>query len=66
MLKQEYFLKTTTKKIINAEYIRKSSDYDYLYIVSKPITADLISTAEELTSLIKEYCDNRINNATHD
>lgn len=65
-IKTEIFPKEYSSKIANAEYIRKSSDYDYQYIASKSVTSDLISTAEELTELIEDYCSDRINNATLD
>lgn len=63
-IKTEIFPKEYGRKISEAEFIREASDYDCHYIASKSITADLISTADELTALIKDYCNNKITNAT--
>lgn len=51
---------------IFAEDIRHESDYDDFYIASKDETLSLIATAENLITLIKNYCDTRITNATLD
>lgn len=60
------FPKEYGRKISEAEDIRHESDYDDFYIASKEETMDLISIAEELTTLIKDYSNSRIKNATLD
>ena len=47
------------RKIAEAEEIRHASDYDDFYIASKEETEELITTARELLTLIKEYVDNK-------
>lgn len=58
------FPKELGRKISEAEDIRHESDYDDFYIASKDETMNLISIAEELINLIKDYSEHRINNGT--
>ncbi len=63
-IKTEIFPKEYSKKISNAEFIREASDYDCQFIASKSVTKELITTAEELSVLIKTYINIKLENAT--
>ena len=56
---KEIFPKEYGRKILKAEKIRASSDYDDFYVASKAVNYELINTAEELLELIKEYIKTR-------
>jgi uncharacterized protein (UPF0332 family) len=54
-INKDVFPREYGRKIVKAEKIRTSSDYDDFYIASKSVTHDLIVTAHELLDLIEEY-----------
>lgn len=58
----------TINDLVNYRFTRSNEDLEtaklLFNIASKSITADLISTADELTALIKDYCNSKITNAT--
>lgn len=60
-VRTEIFPKAFGRKIIEAEDIRHASDYDDFYIATKEEAQEQIATAEELISLIEDYCCRRIN-----
>ena len=51
----EIFPRELGRKIVKAEEIRHSSDYDTFYIASKEITAQQIETAIKLLELAEQY-----------
>ena len=51
----EIFPRELGRKIVKAEEIRQSSDYDTFYIASKEITAQQIETAIKLLELAEQY-----------
>lgn len=51
----EIFPKDLGRRVVKAEEIRHSSDYDPFYIASKEITMQQIETAEKLCGLVSEY-----------
>lgn len=53
----EIFPREMGKKIVKAEEIRHSSDYDTFYVASKETTLQQVETAEQLWGLAKKYYD---------
>ena len=51
----EIFPRELGRKIVKAEEIRHTSDYDTFYIASKMITAEQIETAEKILELAEKY-----------
>ena len=51
----EIFPRELGRKIVKAEEIRHSSDYDTFYIASKEITAQQIETATKILELAEQY-----------
>ena len=51
----EIFPRELGRKIVKAEEIRHSSDYDTFYIASKEITAQQIETATKILGLAEQY-----------
>lgn len=60
-VRTETFPKSFGRKIIEAEDIRHASDYDDFYIATREEAQEQIATAEELISLIENYCFQRMN-----
>lgn len=60
-VRTEIFPKSFGRKIIEAEDIRHASDYDDFYIATKEEAQEQIATAEELISLVEDYCFRRMN-----
>lgn len=58
-INKDVFSREYGRKIVKAEKIRASSDYDDFYIASKSVTYELILTAQELLDLIEEYIKTR-------
>ena len=53
----EIFPKELGRKIVKAEEIRHTSDYDPFYIAAKEVTAQQIETAEQILQLAKKYLE---------
>ena len=58
-LASEIFPKTMGRRIVQAEEIRHSSDYDPFYIASMVGTQKQIETAEIMLEQAKKYIDNQ-------
>ncbi len=59
-VKTEIFPKDIGRKISQAEEVRHASDYDDFYIATKENAQRQIATAEELYTLVKQFCCERM------
>ncbi|MBO7435748.1 HEPN domain-containing protein [bacterium] len=59
-VKTDIFPKSLGSKIVEAEEIRHTSDYDDFYIATKKEAEELIDTAETFISLAEKYCASRL------
>ncbi len=53
----EIFPRELGRKIVKAEEIRHSSDYDTFYVASKRVTEQQIETAKQILELAKKYLE---------
>ena len=54
-IKTEIFSRKLGRKIVEAEEIRHSSDYDDFYIATKEEAEEQIQTAKELVDQVEKY-----------
>lgn len=54
-VRTEIFPRELGRKIVKAEEIRHTSDYDTFYVASKEVTAQQIQTAEQILALAENY-----------